>query len=157
MRNAAERFFWTFSDHLPDLGIGNADQHTVAAGASPYRRDPRDGRKPLLASLARCCAKREGQPMNYLLSILITAVVASQAMIWHSLATIRDAIQQTNAIALAACGTDRRPCQVAAQRGQIELGEIMVRTRVSDGFSCGYSQFSPCWIKASGEDGLVGP
>jgi hypothetical protein len=93
--------------------------------------------------------------MNYLLSILITAVVASQAMIWHSLATIRDAIQQTNAIALAACGTDRRPCQVAAQRGQIELGEIMVRTRVSDGFSCGYSRFNPCWTKASGEDGLL--
>jgi hypothetical protein len=94
--------------------------------------------------------------MNYLLSILITAVVASQAMMWHSLATIRDAIQQTNAIALAACGTDRRPCQVADQRGQIELGEIMVRTRVSDGFSCGYSRFNPCWTKASGEDGLLG-
>ena len=95
--------------------------------------------------------------MKYLLSVLIVAVVASQATIWHSLATIRDAIQQTNAIILAACGSDERPCQVAAHRGQIKLGEIMVRTRVSDGFSCGYSQFSPCWIKASGEDGLVGP
>jgi hypothetical protein len=40
--------------------------------------------------------------MNYLLSILIIAVLASQATIWHSLATVRDAIQQTNAIILAA-------------------------------------------------------
>ena len=95
--------------------------------------------------------------MNYLLPILIIAVLASQATIWHSLATIRDAIQQTNATILAACGSDERPCQVAAHRGQIELGEIMVRTRISDGFSCGYSRYNPCWIKASGEDGLVGP
>src|SRR6516165_4684653 len=73
--------------------------------------------------------------MNYLLPILIIAVLASQATIWHSLATIRDAIQQTNAIILAACGSDERPCQVAAHRGQIELGEIMVRTRIRDGFS----------------------
>jgi hypothetical protein len=92
--------------------------------------------------------------MNYMLSILIIVVFASQTMIWHSLATIRDAIQQTNAIALAACGSDERPCQVAADPGQIELGEIMVRTRVTDGFSCGYSRYNPCWIKASGEDGL---
>jgi len=70
---------------------------------------------------------------NFVLSILIIAVLASQAAIWHSLATIRDAIQQTNAIILAACGGDERPCQVAAHRGQIELGEIMVRTRISDG------------------------
>jgi hypothetical protein len=95
--------------------------------------------------------------MNYLLSILIIGVLASQATIWHSLATIRDAIQQTNAIILAACGSDERPCQVAAHRGQIELGEIMVRTRPSDGFSCGYSRYNPCWIKASSEDGLLGP
>jgi hypothetical protein len=92
--------------------------------------------------------------MKYLLSVLIVAVVASQAMMWHSLATIRDAIQQTNAIILAACGSDERPCQVAAHRGQIELGEMMVRTRTDDGFSCGYSRFNPCWIKASGENGL---
>ena len=92
--------------------------------------------------------------MNYLLSILIIAVLASQATIWHSLATVRDAIQKTNAIILAACGSDERPCQVAAHRGQIELGEIMVRTRSSDRFSCGYSRYNPCWIKASGEDGL---
>src|SRR5215831_5074190 len=72
-----------------------------------------------------------------------------------SLATIRDTMQQTNAIILAACGSDERPCQVAAHRGQIELGEIMVRTRTSDGFSCGYSRYNPCWIKASGEDGLA--
>jgi hypothetical protein len=26
MRNAAEKSFWTFADHLPDLGIGNAEQ-----------------------------------------------------------------------------------------------------------------------------------
>jgi hypothetical protein len=32
--------------------------------------------------------------MNYLLSILIVGVVASQTMIWHSLATIRDAIRR---------------------------------------------------------------
>jgi hypothetical protein len=51
--------------------------------------------------------------MNYLLSILIIAVLASQTLIWHSLATIRDAIQQTNTIALAACGSDDRPCQDA--------------------------------------------
>ena len=95
--------------------------------------------------------------MKYLLSILIIAVLASQATICHSLATIRDAIQQTNAIISAACGSDERPCQVAAHRGQIELGEIMVRTRISDGFSCGHSRYNPCWIKASGEDGLVGP
>ena len=90
--------------------------------------------------------------MNYLLPILIIAVLASQATIWHSLATIRDAIQQTNAIILAACGSDERPCQVAAHRGKIELGEIMVRTRSSDGFSCGYSRYNPCWIKASNAD-----
>ena len=41
--------------------------------------------------------------MNYLPSILIIVGLASQAMIWHSLTTIRDAIQQTNAIALVAC------------------------------------------------------
>jgi len=92
--------------------------------------------------------------MNYLASILIIVALASQAMIWQSLTTIRDAIQQTNAIALAACGSDERPCQVAADPGQIELGAIMVRTRVTDGFSCGYSRYNPCWIKASGEDGL---
>ena len=50
--------------------------------------------------------------MNYLLSISVIAMLASQATIWHSLATIRDAIQQTNAIILAACGSDERPCQV---------------------------------------------
>jgi hypothetical protein len=93
--------------------------------------------------------------MKYLLSVLIVAVVASQAMMWHSLATIRDAIQQTNAIISVACGSDERPCQVAAHRGQIELGEVMVRTRISDGLSCGYSRYNPCWIKASRED--VGP
>jgi hypothetical protein len=87
-------------------------------------------------------------------TILIIAVLASQATIWHSLATIRNAIQQTNASILAACGSDERLCQVAAHRGQIELGEIMVRTRPSDGFSCGYSRYNPCWIKASREDGL---
>jgi hypothetical protein len=90
--------------------------------------------------------------MKYLLSVLIVAVVASQAMIWHSLATIRDAIQQTNATISAACGSDERPCQVAAHRGQIELGEIMVRSRVGDAFSCGYSRYNPCWFKASYED-----
>ena len=96
--------------------------------------------------------------MKYLLSVLLVAVVASQAIMWHSLATIRDAIiQQTNAIISVACGSNERPCQVAAHRGQIELGEIMVRTRISDGFSCGYSRYSPCWIKTSSEDGLVGP
>ena len=94
---------------------------------------------------------------NFVLSILIIAVLASQAAIWHSLATIRDTIQQTNVIILAACGGDERPCQVAAHRGQLELGEIMVRTRISDGFSCGYSRYNPCWIKASGEDRLVAP
>jgi len=94
--------------------------------------------------------------MNYMLSILIIAVLASQTMIWHSLATIRGAIQQTNAIILAACGSDERPCQVAAHPGQIELGEIRVRTRASDGFSCGYSRYNPCWTKASGED-VLGP
>ena len=90
--------------------------------------------------------------MNYLLSILIIAVLASQTLIWHSLASIRDAIQQTNAIVLAACGSDDRPCQVAARRGQIDLGEIMVRSRATDGFSCGLSRFNPCWMKTSSED-----
>ena len=56
--------------------------------------------------------------MNYLLSILIIAVLASQATIWHSLATIRDAIQQTNAIILAACGSDERPCQAEEDWGR---------------------------------------
>jgi len=93
--------------------------------------------------------------MNYLLSISVIAMLASQATIWHSLATIRDAIQQTNAIILAACGSDERPCQISAHRGQVELGEIMVRTRSSDGFSCGYSRYNPCWIKATSGD--VGP
>ena len=50
--------------------------------------------------------------MKYLPSVLIIAALASQAMIWHSLTTVRDAIQQTNAIILAACGSDERPCQV---------------------------------------------
>jgi hypothetical protein len=93
--------------------------------------------------------------MKPLLSLLIIALVASQAVMWHSLATIRDAIQQTNAIISAACGSDERPCQVAAHKGQIELGEVMVYSRVSDGLSCGYSRFSPCWIKASHEDELA--
>ena len=87
--------------------------------------------------------------MNYLLSILIIAVLATQATIWHSLATIRDAIQQTNAIIVAACGSDERPCHVAANRGQIDLGEIMIRQRLTDGFSCGLSRFNPCWMKTS--------
>src|SRR6516162_9726156 len=93
-----------------------------------------------------------GSTMKYLLSILIIAVVASQAMIWQSLVSIREAIQQGNAIIVAACGSDERPCQVAARRGQVELGEIMVRTRITDGFSCGYSRFNPCWTKPSAED-----
>ena len=38
MCNGAERSFWTFADHQPDLGIGNAEQHTVAAVASPCHR-----------------------------------------------------------------------------------------------------------------------
>jgi hypothetical protein len=59
--------------------------------------------------------KTEGQCMNYLLSILIIVVLASQTMIWHSLAAIRDAIQQTNAITLAACGSDERPCPSLAR------------------------------------------
>ena len=93
--------------------------------------------------------------MKHLLSVLIIALVASQAVMWHSLGAIRDAIQQTNAIISAACGNDERPCQVAAHKGQIELGEVMVYSRVSDGLSCGYSRFSPCWIKASHEDELA--
>src|SRR5262245_6386847 len=95
--------------------------------------------------------------MNYSLPILIIAVLASQATIWHSLATIRDAIQQTNATILAACGSDERPCQVAAHRGQIELGEVMVYSRVSDGLSCGYSRFNPRWIRTSQENALLVP
>jgi hypothetical protein len=93
--------------------------------------------------------------MKYLLAVLIIAVVASQAVMWHSLVAIRDAIQQTNTIISAACGSDERPCQVAAHRGQIELGEVMVYSRVSDGLSCGYSRFNPCWIKTSREDAVV--
>ena len=93
--------------------------------------------------------------MKYLLSVLIIAVVTSKAVMWHSLATIRDAIQQTNVIISAACGSDERPCQVAARKGQIELGEVMVYSRVSDGLSCGYSRFNPCWIKTSREDELA--
>jgi hypothetical protein len=81
--------------------------------------------------------------MNYLLSSLIIAVLASPATIWHSLATIREAIQQTNAIVVAACGSGERPCQIAAHRGQIELGEIMLRPRATDGFACGLSRFNP--------------
>src|SRR5262245_56786001 len=55
--------------------------------------------------------------MKTLLSVLIIALVASQAVMWHSLSTIRDAIQRTNAITSAACGSDERPCQVVAHRG----------------------------------------
>jgi hypothetical protein len=65
-----------------------------------------------------------------------------------------DAIQQTNALTLDACGSDGWPCQVTVHSGQIELDEVMVRTRVSDGFSCGHSRYNSCWIKASSEDGL---
>jgi len=93
--------------------------------------------------------------MKCLLSVLIIAVVASQAMMWHSLATIRDTIQQTNAIISAACGSDERPCQVAANRGQIELGEVMVRSRIGDTFSCGNSRFNPCWVTESHEGPLM--
>src|SRR5215469_10974711 len=93
--------------------------------------------------------------MKYLLSVLVIAVVVSQAMVWHSLAPIRDAIQQTNAIILAACGSDERPCQVSAHKGQIELGEIMVRSRIGDTFSCGYSRFNPCWFTESHEGPLM--
>jgi hypothetical protein len=93
--------------------------------------------------------------MNYLLSVLIIAVVASQAMMWHSLATIREAIQHTNSIILTACGSDERPCQVAAHSGRIELGEITIRNRVGDAFSCGHSRFNPCWFRASHEDALA--
>ena len=46
--------------------------------------------------------------MNYLLSILIIAVLASQATIWHSLGTVRDAIRQTNAIILTAAAMSGR-------------------------------------------------
>ena len=81
--------------------------------------------------------------MNYLLSILIIAVFASQATIWHSLATIREAIQQTNAIVVAACGSGERPCQIAAHRGQIELGEIMVRPRQPMGSRVGLAALIP--------------
>jgi hypothetical protein len=95
--------------------------------------------------------------MKYLLSVLIIAVVASQAMMWHSLATIRDAIQQTNTIILAACGSDERPCQVTAHSGQIELGEVIVYSRVNDGFSCGHSRFNPCWITTSREPEVAAP
>jgi hypothetical protein len=31
----------------------------------------------------------------------------------------------------------------------------MVHSRVSDGLSCGYSRFNPCWIKTSREDLLA--
>jgi hypothetical protein len=93
----------------------------------------------LLYKLMALLPSAWGSTMNYLLSILITAVIVSQAMMWHSLATIRDAIQQTNAIPSAACGSDERPCQVAAHKGQIRLGEVMVYSRVSDGLSCAYS------------------
>jgi len=31
----------------------------------------------------------------------------------------------------------------------------MVYSRVSDGLSCGYSRFNPCWIKTSREDLLA--
>ena len=34
-------------------------------------------------------------------------------------------------------------------RGQIDLGEIMIRQRLTDGFSCGLSRFNPCWMKTS--------
>jgi hypothetical protein len=81
--------------------------------------------------------------MNYVLSILIVALLASQTLIWHSLGTIRDAIQQTNAIVLAACGSDDRPCQVAARRGQVELGEILVRPRVTDALRAGLAALIP--------------
>jgi len=53
--------------------------------------------------------------MKYLLAVSIIAVVTLQAMMWHSLVAIRNAIQQTNTIISAACGSDERPCQVAAQ------------------------------------------
>jgi len=68
MRNAAEKSFWTFADHLPDLGIGNAEQHTVAAaprhtvGACPFKhlrrtsaRSPRlrAGKQPRSNRLSR--------------------------------------------------------------------------------------------------------
>jgi hypothetical protein len=44
-----------------------------------------------------------------LLAVDFNIAVLTQATIWLSLATIRDAIQQTNAISLAACGSDERP------------------------------------------------
>jgi hypothetical protein len=90
--------------------------------------------------------------MKYLFSAFIVAVLASQAILWHSLTGIREAIQDGNKTIVAACGSDERPCQIAAHPGQLELGEIMVRTRLTEGFSCGYSRFNPCWIKRTVED-----
>src|SRR5262245_26799147 len=43
--------------------------------------------------------------------------------------------------------SDERPCQFAALSGQIELGEIMVRSSLGDAFSCGYSRFNPAGSK----------
>ena len=59
--------------------------------------------------------------MKYLLAVSIIAMVASQGMMWHSLVAIRDAIQQTNTIISAACGSDERPCQVAAPGARSNL------------------------------------
>jgi hypothetical protein len=71
---------------------GNAMAHKYAA--RPRNRVAEEQAIPALG----------GSTMNYLLSVLIIAVVASQAIMWHSLAPIRSAIQQTNAIILAAVG-----------------------------------------------------
>ena len=57
--------------------------------------------------------------------------------------------------ALASPTLRRRRVRSPPHRGQIELGEVMVYSRVSDGLSCGYSRFNPCWIKTSHEDALV--
>src|SRR5262249_56112291 len=93
--------------------------------------------------------KRRGSPMNYLFSIFIIALLASQAMIWHSLVGIREAIVQGNAMIVAACGSDERPCQVAAHRGQLELGEVMVRTPSTPQFPCTHTPSRPCSLKTT--------
>src|SRR5262249_58333007 len=70
--------------------------------------------------------------MKYLLSILIIVVLASQATVWHSLATIRDTIQQTNAIILVACGSDERIIAAASDCEQSRFMSTRPSTTLAD-------------------------
>ena len=68
--------------------------------------------------------------MNYLPSSLIIVALASQAMIWHSLSTIRDAIQQTNAVLRGRPKRSRRTANGFIAHGKPEQPLLIIGEQV---------------------------